>query len=539
MARLIWKSLALCVMCTLCFPVSATLAGGAQDTPSQLRAPRGLQECVVNGTLRLSLADAVRLMLLNNANVRVEEETVEQARDAVTRSYAPFDPQVGTGFTAQRETTPTSSTLQGASTLSELFQDSTATYSETFAPGTVFSGVIAADRTSSNSIYDTFNPNFLSALTFNITQPLLRNFGVFVNRAPIHIAQANLDLSQATFQQQVNDGIQTLITQYWRVVLDRENLQVLKQSLDSGIASYNHDKRALELGALSPLDIYQSEAEAASRRIAVIQAQYALKEDEDQLRMTLGADLDPAYQKIDLDLTEKPKPSEPLLAVDVEGAVKQGLDNRPELNGLQQQLRSNDLNVRVAKNHVLPDLELTGQYYSSGLGGNQLSSAATGSNIISRGGLGQSMGQVFGFRFPTYEVGLQLNLPIHNHSAEANLADARVSHEQTLYEIRRTEEQVRLDVENAVNQLEQAKISISAAQEARDLSQKNVDAQQRKYELGTGLIFLVLQAQDQLASSDSSLVAAQVNYQLSVTALDHATAALIGHYHVQITQAIP
>ena len=159
--------------------------------------------------------------------------------------------------------------------------------------------------------------------------------------------------------------------------------------------------------------------------------------------------------------------------------------------------------------------------------------------LIASGGLGDALGQVFGFGFPGYGVTLQLNFPIRNHAAEANLADARVRREDTLYQIRRTRQLVRLEVKDAVNELDQAKLSISAAARARDLAQKNVEAQQRKYELGSGLIFLVLQAQTQLAQSEQSLVQAQVNYRLAVAAVRHATGALLDQYHVQTSQAVP
>jgi len=121
-----------------------------------------------------------------------------------------------------------------------------------------------------------------------------------------------------------------VVEQNWQVVLDRENIQVLSQSYKAAQASYNHDKRALQLGALSPLDIYQSEAEVATRKISVIRARHPLKQDDDQLRTTLGADLDPAYATLDLDLIEPPKTPEPLLTVNTEKAVTQALAKRPD-----------------------------------------------------------------------------------------------------------------------------------------------------------------------------------------------------------------
>jgi outer membrane protein len=516
----------------------APCAAAAQNISGRTRAAQGFEQYVANDKLRLTIADAVRLMLLNNSDVRIEQQSVEQARNAVVRALAPFDPLANSAFSANRQTTPTFSQLSGAPTLSALMQDTQVGFQKTFSTGTQFQSGFETSRTSTNSVYNFFNPSLFSNLNFSITQPLLRNRGIFVNRAPILIARTDLDQSEAQFRQQIDDAIERVVQQYWQVVLDRENLHVLTQSYKAAEASYDHDKRALQLGALSPLDIYQSEAEVATRKISVIRAQYNLKQDEAQLRMTLGADLDPAYATLGFDLTEPSRPPEPLLSVNTDKAIAEALAKRPDLAALDRQLEANVLDIRLSRNHLKPDLELSAQYTSNGLGGDELSSAGA-RELIARGGFGDALGQVFGFGFPSYGVTLQLNLPIKNHAAEANLADARVHRDETLYQIRRTRELVRLEVESAVNELDQAKLSIAATETARDLAEKNVEAQQRKYELGSGLIFLVLQAQTQLAQAEQSLVQAQVNYQLAVAAIEHATGALLDHYQVQITQAVP
>lgn len=516
----------------------APCGAAAQKIRGRVRPAQGFKQYVVKGKLRLTIAGAVRLMLLNNSDVRIERQSVEQARDAVVRARAPFDPLLASAFSANRQTTPTFSQLSGAPTLSALTQDTQASVQKTFVTGTTFHSSFETARTSTNSVYNFFNPSLTSSLNFSIDQPLLRNRGRFVNRAPIMIARRNLEESEAQFRQQIDDAIERVVQQYWQVVLDRENTQVLMQSYKAAQASYDHDRRALQLGALSPLDIYQSESEVATRKVSVIRAQYALKQDEDQLRMTLGADLDRAYSTLDLDLVEPPKPNEPLLTVNTGKAVAEALAKRPNLAALDRQLEANNIDIRLSHNRLEPDLELSAEYSSNGLGGNEYSSTGTRA-LIASGGLGDALGQVFGFGYPAYGVTLQLNLPIKNHAAEANLADARVRRTETLYEIRRTREQVRLEVKDATNELDQAKLSIAAARTARELAEKNVEAQQRKYQLGSGLIFLVLQAQTQLAQAEQSLVLAQVNYRLAVVAIEHATGTLLDRYQVQITQAVP
>jgi outer membrane protein TolC len=175
----------------------------------------------------------------------------------------------------------------------------------------------------------------------------------------------------------------------------------------------------------------------------------------------------------------------------------------------------------------LPELDLTANYASNGLGGTQFTAA--GQRTTS-----SSLNQLFGFGYPTYYAQLSLSLPLKNRGAKAELGSALVSRRSDLYTERQLREQVMIDVSNAVHQLEQAKLSIAAGKEALDLSRKTMAAEQRKYDLGSTTIFLVLEAQTELANAELSLLQAEVNYQLAVAGLDHATGDLLEPYHVQI-----
>jgi outer membrane protein TolC len=141
---------------------------------------------------------------------------------------------------------------------------------------------------------------------------------------------------------------------------------------------------------------------------------------------------------------------------------------------------------------------------------------------------------MFGFGYPTYEAQLSLTLPVKNRAAKAELGGALVSRRSDLYSERQVREQVALDVSNAVHQLEQAKLTIVAGKEALDLAQKTMAAEQRKYDLGSSTIFLVLEAQTEMAAAQQNLLQAEVGYQLAIATLDHATGELLEPYHVQI-----
>jgi len=328
----------------------------------------------------------------------------------------------------------------------------------------------------------------------------------------------------------VSSTIQQVVGQYWNVVQARGNLEVAQKSLDAAEATYKHDKRALELGALPPLDIYRSESQVAGRRVQVIQSEYALRQAEDVFRQSVGADLDPYFRALDLDLTEPPEPGEELRSVDAATALQQAMGKRPELEAARQSLANDDTSIRLAHNNLLPDLRVNGNY-----SGNGLNNLATAQGVAA-GGFGDSLNQLFGFGYPSYGFGLTLNLPVKNRSGQAALGSALISRSRDLYTERQTKEQITFDVSNAVHQLEEAKINIAASKESVDLARKTMAAEQRKYELGTGQIFLVLEAQTELAAAEQGLLQAEVSYRLAVAAVDYATGSLLEPYGVQIAE---
>jgi outer membrane protein TolC len=505
----------------------------------QVKGPAELQDHVVEGKLRLTLADAIRLALLNNTDVRLNELPVETARLEVQRAYHPFDPVATSSFNAGRATTPAYTELQGAPTLSMLNQQGVFDYNQTFQTGTNYDLNFSSGKLATNSVYETFNPSITSSGTLTLTQPLLRNRGLFPNRAPIVIARRNLNVSRAVFAGQVSDSLVGAIQQYLSVVQARENLEVLKKSLEQAQASYSRDKRALELGAIPPFDIYRSESQVAARRVQVIQAEYSLKQAEDVFRRVIGADLDPYIRALDLDLTEPLEPRGELLTLDIQQAYQQALERRPELEALRQQLANDDTSIRLAHNQLLPNLSFSTFYTTNGLGGNEYNITTTPPTLISTGGFSQSLTQMRSFDFPSYGFAVQLQLPIRNRSAQADLGEAMVSRRRDLYRQRQETQQLWQEVKNAVHQLEAAKLSIAAAKVSRDLAQKTLEAEQRKYELGASQIFFVLDAQNQLAQAELSLVQADIGYQLAVAGVEHATGTLLENHQVKIEEVAP
>lgn len=503
--------------------------------PSSVSQPAGLQAFVTDGKLRIGVQDTIQLAMLNNSDIQVNRINYEATNYGILSSYSNFDPVITAGFNPQRSfsqpTTIYTGCGSGSATCTGLNQATTAAFSQTFQSGTNLNISFNTSRSVSNSNSTTLNPLFSSNLSVSLSQPLLRNRGLLVNRAPILLARAARNQSRANFEAQVAGTLSNAVYQYWNVVQARENLRVMQMSLDLAEKTYNHDKRALELGALPQLDIYRSQAQAEQRRVLVIQAEAQLKEAEDQLRNIIGADLDPNVQKLDIELTDQ---AATMVATqpDMNESVQLALAHRAELESYRQALGADDINVQVAGQNMRPDLNVTSFYSAAGVGGNTLDGSG---NVLTKGGFGDSWSQLTNMSYPTYGATLSLRLPLRNSSAAANLGYALANKKRDLYSKRRQEQSIVLQVRNAYHDLESNGHAIEAAQAQVTAAEKDLAAEQRKYELGAQTIFFVLDAQTQLAAAQQSLVQAQISYRNALTNMDYATGELLKHYHIELS----
>jgi len=532
MSRGVWRSLALVAAAgaaRLAWSDSFPLLGSFErrfhpDTVIE-RDVEGLEQHIQGGKLVLNLKAFLALALKNSTGIRLTELDVYTAADAVTSAKAPFDPQVLFQFDAQRSVQQEASQTSGAETLSDLGQTSTASYSQVFGAGPTVTAGFNATRTSSNSAFNFFNPSVATGLNFSVTQPLLQNRGNLQIRAPLLVARTQFRIVTEQSQAQIATTIANAAGQYWEAIRARENIRVLEQSLDLAQKSYERDRQALELGALSKLDILQSQSQVAQRKLDLIQGRYGYQQALDGLRQLIGADLKPDTLGMEIVLEDDPREMPVgFHALPLGEAIAKARHDRPELSAAGRRVGVDELNARVARDQMTPRLDLSLQAGSSGLGGNQLPVVLPlgGTTALVTGGLGDSLNQLFGFASPYYGFSLTLGIPVRSSAAQASLTDALVNRVRDRYSQRQIDQQVILDVETANRQLDLAQASMEAAKTSRDLSQQNVDAEQMKYQLGTVTAFELLTAQSQLATTENSLVNAYVDYQKAVVAYRRA-----------------
>src|SRR5579864_1689235 len=501
------------------------------STHVELQPPVRLNDLVVGGTLELSLRNYLYLVMANNPDVIVQKLTVDFNRDAITRAFSIFDPLATASFSATRTVTPSSSLLQGATRLNSLTQPLALSYQQTLETGTQYSITFNDFKSSTNSSFSTFNPQLNSSLNFNVTQPLLRGRGIYITKLPISIARSRLRAADYAFQDQLIQLLAAAENAYWDAVGARESLRVQEESFKLADAALTRAQKELDLGATSPLEIFQPQANKANAELGVSQARYRLAQTEDALRRQIGADLDPKIRTLPIMLTATIEPPLSALQVDVEEAVTTALRMRPDLKNVIQSMDVDDLSIKQSNNNLRPDLSLNALYGSSGLGGifypnqNLLNPGQAAVPIV--GGLGDALSGVFGFNNPVYGFGLTLRLPIKDRRTAADLADAVNQKRLDALKQRSTEENIRLQVVTAVNLLESSKEGIRIATIARDLAQKRVDADQKRYELGATTLFFVLASQADYVAAESNLVNQIINYRRNELGLLQRTGQLL------------
>jgi outer membrane protein len=506
------------------------------QTTVELKDPVRLKDFVADGKLELSLKHFLELVMANNTDIQLQLISLEIPRNNILAAFGVWDPRALASFATTRSTTvPTNATTaQNAASLTKsLNQPYNLQYSQTIPTGMSYTASFSGTKNSQTNSYNNYNPSLTANMRFSLTQPLIQNRGAYVNRIPLMLAQSSYRIAEFSLRQQLLNLVNTAETAYWNVISARENVRVAESGRNNASEFLKYMQKQLELGALSPLDIYNPEQSLANAELSVSQAKFALAQAEDALRHQTGADLDPEIRKLPISLTESvdlgPADSMP---VDREQAVAKALANHPAMKQALQRLDSDDLGIHSAKNGLLPNLSFSMYYQSNGTGGmyNPGFSTITGAGTISTvipGGIADALDQMFGFGYPAYYAGLTLNLPIKNRAASATMATATVQKRTDMLNLRNQEQAVRLNILNGVTKLEGAIEQLKLAKTAMDFAQKNLDAENTKFQLGTEINQNVINAQNVLVQAESAVVTNQIGVRLNLLNLLTQTGELL------------
>ena len=479
--------------------------------------------------IRLTLADAVHLALGSDA-VRVYRLSHRSAlhQESAARGRA-YDPVVSSNVSSNDATGPAGARIDSVDILTSRRDVASLRIEQRLPTGTRTEVTFAGDRESSNSLNSSFNPKFSSALQLSVTQPLLRNRTGLLQRGPILAASQATDESRAVLEANLASAVELTVRRYWDAVLAGERLAVQRKALELTETTHHKNRRMLELGAIAPLEIHRSESDVATRKLDVLSAEFERRRREDELRRGLGLDADPATAEAPLELLDRPEIADGPAPVPAE-TIAQALRARPDLLSLRHQLGADETSVRLAREDARPSLDLRAAYTARGVAGTQFE----GGVVRTQTNLGNAFDQSLERRFPTWDVSLNFVMPVRNRAARAAVASAQTAWDSRRLQMAEMERQVALEVRSALDQVEHARQAIALATLARESAGKTLQAEQRKYELGTTELFLVLDAQTRVAQSELALLSAKVGYQMATTRLDLVTGRLLERHDVKL-----
>ncbi|MEW5974902.1 MAG: TolC family protein [Acidobacteriota bacterium] len=509
--------------------------------PKEQSVSQYLKSLDRDGKLGLTEADAIRLVLENNLDVYTDRYDPRMAQFDLDRAYGIFDPRFQVSLSAGRRTIPQSNTIiSGVEALKNLDHGVNFSFGQLLRTGTSYSFDFNNTRQSSNNLFNLVNPLLASSLTARISQPLLRNFGLLPTMRPVLIARNNKDRSEYLFAQRLIFMVNQVQNLYWELVFAREDIKVKQRSLDLATKTNEDNKRQVEIGTMAPIDVVKSESEIANRKEELIRAQYSLEQQEDRLKKFISTLGDPGEIRSRVEPTDKVLDSNALKDFDLVQAISYAIEARPEIKQLKKDLESAEINAKYFRNQLLPSVNLDLSYGVASLAGQSRTISGDRTQVIlgPNTGLRDNFHQIFGTDFPSYSAAITVEVPITNRGAKADYARANLSKYQVEQRLRALEQQIALEVRNAYTELEMNRARIEAAQKARELAERNLEAEQKKFQLGTSTIRFVLEEQRNLAVAQSNEVRAQVDFTKAKNNLDVAVGKTLEVHNIRIEDAI-
>jgi HAE1 family hydrophobic/amphiphilic exporter-1 len=313
----------------------------------------------------------------------------------------------------------------------------------------------------------------------------------------------------------------TVRNAYWNLAYAVASLAVQQQSLDLAQQSLRDTRARVEIGTTPPIDIVEAESEVAAREEAVIVAQANIASTEDTLRALVFDPSMPDFWTIRIEPTELP-PFQPIV-VDVDTAVRNALDRRTDLEQTRKSLEATDVNIRFYRNQTLPDVSANVNYGLQGLGGTQLVRGASPIPGVPGPVTGEAqksytsvLRDLLANDFPSWTAALTISYPIGTSSADANLARTRLQQSQAQTRLRNQQLQVATQVRQAARDVQTDQQRVQSTRASRQLAERRLEAEQRKFQAGTSTSFLVFQAQRDLSQARNNELRAILDYNQSV-----------------------
>jgi outer membrane protein len=514
----------------------------------------------------LSLREAIAMALENNKDLEVARDNVKVAEFDLRGARGAYDPRISSLSYYERSKTPSSSFLSGASgaVVQEDFTGTARLEGLTPKYGGGYRVDLSAIRLTTNNQFAALNPQYPTALTFNYTQPLLRGLRFDSTRRQIEVAKKNLSLSDAQFRQRAIETITSVQRAYWDLVFALRNLQVQQTAVRDARTQLEHNQRLVRDGILAPIDVVAANAQVSGYEQSVYSALEDVSRAENNLKNLIAQNRQSPFWNTQIIPTDPIDLNAP--PVSLPEAMDAAMTNRAELKQSDVAREINELDQRLYREQTRPQVDLVGSYGVVGLAGAvnpNASNPLSGSNAALRdrinqlsaleglnplpapvvqtlpekliGGYPQSFLNLAENRYNNFRVGVQVNLPLKNQTAQAQLGRSLVEGQRIHTQREQLEQLIQVDVRNALQTVRTAESRLRAAAISRDASEQQYASEQRKLDAGQSTVFLVLERQTALTNARGNELRAQTDLNKAIAELQRATGNALEANHVVVS----
>jgi outer membrane protein TolC len=487
---------------------------------AQTAAAAGEPDTATGPTLRLSMDDAVNMALETSLGLRQERLSLDIAAQGIVSARASFLPIVTSGISRSSNRAAPQRFADGTSSISQSFLVSGSAGIRQNLPwfGGTYQTQWSARRNAtpldSNS---SFNPQLASTFAISFSQPLWQGLLIDGNRASLQRAERQRAITDIELQQQIVATQASVRLAYLGLVAAIEGQKVAQQNMDLAEQSLSNSQKRVAVGQAPRIDIITAQASVESNREQLILAEAQIGAAEDALRAQI---LDPDrsdYWTVHLQPTDTIQltPRDMDTAA-VDAAIQNALANRLDLLTLKRQMEITDLNVRLNRSLTKPEVDLGVDYSASGTGGVQYVNGV----VQATRGFGSVLSDAFGGAYPGWTVGLSIGYPLGRSAAEAGLAQSELQKRHQQLQERQLELDIISSVRQAARDVRTSYQRVQATQAALAASERQLDAEERRFAVGLSDTFTLQQRQLQLASARISELNARIAYNRALIEFD-------------------
>ena len=452
-----------------------------------------------------------------------------------------FDPIVTGGFNLQHTFTPQSNTVQsGVPSLSVNTGTVNWGYQQGFPTGTLLNVTFNNNRVTTNSTRSIFLPQLNSSYLIQFRQHLLQGFSLASNRRFIIQAKNDREIADVAFKQQVMFTVAQIENMYWNLVNAYEDVKAKQRALELSQRLEADNRKQVQIGTLAPIEVVNAQAQVATANQNLIVSRTNLQLQQLLMKNALTRNAnDQLLATADVVPTDRMQLPQAEAVTPIQDLINEALANRPELAISRIDMTNRLLSVKSARNVMLPSLDAIGNWGGAGLAGNfnPACTPAVGCVIAPFPATGYTDALSSFPNNPTYFVGLSLNIPLRNRVAQADQVRSELETRQAQVRLQQLNNQIAIDVRNAVFALQQNRARVDAAQSGRDYAQQSLDAEQKKFALGASTTFNVLTALNNLTTAESNLVLAMAAYEQSRVSFDQVMGRTLQSLGIDIADA--